>query len=67
MEEAIKEIGMVVEGIEAVKAFHELKSKTDVDMPITTALYEVLFKGKNAKDCVIKLMGRKYKDENNEL
>jgi len=67
MEEAIKEIGMVVEGIEAVKAFHELKSKTDVDMPITTALYEVLFKGKNAKECVTKLMGRKYKDENNEL
>lgn len=67
LEEAIEEIGMVVEGIEAVKAFYELKSKTDVDMPITTALYEVLFKGKDPKESVMELMGRKYKKENYKL
>lgn len=63
VDEAIKEVGMVVEGIEAVKAFYELKVKTDVDMPITAALYEVLFKGKDPKESVIELMGRSYKEE----
>lgn len=62
-EEAVKEIGMVVEGIEAVKAFYELKCKTDVDMPITSALYEVLFNGANPKDKVAELMGRSHKEE----
>ncbi len=67
VEEATAEVGMVVEGIEAVKAFYELKSKINVDMPITTALYEVLFEGKNPKESVIELMGRKYKEENHKL
>ncbi len=63
VEEAVQEIGMVVEGIEAVKAFYELKCKIDVEMPITTALYEVLFEGRNPKDKVTELMGRSYKEE----
>jgi len=67
VEEATAEVGMVVEGIEAVKAFYELKSKINVDMPITTALYEVLFEGKNPKESVIELMGRKYKEGNHKL
>jgi len=67
LEEATAEVGMVVEGIEAVKAFYELKSKINVDMPITTALYEVLFDGKNPKESVIELMGRRYKEENYKL
>lgn len=62
-EEAVKEIGMVVEGIEAVKAFYELKCQTDVDMPITSALYEVLFSGSNPTDKVAELMGRSHKEE----
>ncbi len=62
-EEAVKEIGMVVEGIEAVKAFYELKCQTNVDMPITAALYEVLFSGSNPKDKVTELMARSHKDE----
>ena len=36
-------------------------------MPITTALYEVLFKGKDPKESVMELMGRKYKKENYKL
>lgn len=67
VEEAKAEVGMVVEGIEAVKAFYELKTHTDVDMPITTALHEVLFDGKNPREAVIELMSRKYKEENNNL
>ena len=49
MEEAVEETGMVVEGIKACKAFYELKEELGIEMPITDALYQVLFNGKNAK------------------
>jgi len=62
-EEAAEQIGMVVEGIKACKAFYELKEELDVQMPITDALYKVLFKGKSPKDAVVKLMTRDKKSE----
>jgi glycerol 3-phosphate dehydrogenase (NAD(P)+) (EC 1.1.1.94) len=63
MEEAIKEIGMVVEGITACRAFNALKEKIDVEMPITTALYKVLFDKMSPADAVKQLMTRDKKDE----
>ncbi|MCF0148391.1 MAG: NAD(P)H-dependent glycerol-3-phosphate dehydrogenase, partial [Clostridium sp.] len=42
-DEAIKDVGMVVEGIKACRAFYELKEKLDIEMPITDVLYKVLF------------------------
>jgi glycerol-3-phosphate dehydrogenase (NAD(P)+) len=62
-EDAIKEIGMVVEGVKACKAFYSLKKDLDVPMPITDALYSVLFKGKDPKYAVYELMTREKKDE----
>ncbi len=56
VEEAIKEVGMVVEGIKACKAFYELKEKLDVEMPITDVLYKVLFEGKDPKKVVAEFM-----------
>lgn len=49
-EQAIEEVGMVVEGIKACKAFYEIKEELGVSMPITDALYKVLFLGKDPKD-----------------
>lgn len=63
-EEAVNEVGMVVEGIWACKAFYELKSKLKVQMPITDALYKVLFENKDARQAVYELMTREKKDEN---
>lgn len=63
VEEAIKEIGMVVEGIKACNAFYELKEKLEVSMPITDVLHEVLFEGKDPKYGVYELMSRDKKDE----
>ena len=62
-EEATKEIGMVVEGIKACKAFYELKEKLGVSMPITDVLYKVIFEGKEPKYGVYELMTRDKKDE----
>ncbi len=62
-DEAIKEVGMVVEGIKACKAFHELKEQLQVEMPITDALYKVLFENKAPKAAVFELMTRDKKGE----
>lgn len=63
-DEAIKEVGMVVEGIKACRAFYELKQKVGVEMPITDLLYKVLFENKDPKYGVYELMSRDKKDEN---
>ena len=63
-EEAIEEVGMVVEGIKACYAFYHLKEKLDVEMPITDGLYKVLFEGQNAEEVVSQLFQRDKKSEN---
>ncbi|MGL4847964.1 MAG: NAD(P)H-dependent glycerol-3-phosphate dehydrogenase [Clostridium sp.] len=63
LDEALEEVGMIVEGVKACKAFHELNSKINVSMPITEGLYNVLFKGKKPDDVVLELMGREKKNE----
>lgn len=63
MEEALSEVGMVVEGVKACRAFYELKEKIGVSMPITDALYKVLFTDKDPKMCVTELMERDKKSE----
>ena len=62
--EAVEEVGMVVEGIKACRAFYKLKNKLNVQMPITDSLYKVLFEKKDAKQVVYELMTRDKKDEN---
>lgn len=63
-EEAVEEVGMVVEGIKACYAFYNLKEKLNVEMPITDALYKVLFEDKDAKKMVGELLERDKKAEN---
>ena len=63
LEEALKEVGMVVEGVKACRAFYELKEKIGVSMPITDGLYKGLFEGKNPKLIVDELMNRDKKSE----
>ncbi|MGE5629309.1 MAG: NAD(P)H-dependent glycerol-3-phosphate dehydrogenase [Solirubrobacterales bacterium] len=62
-EEAIEKVGMVVEGIKACKSFYELKEELQIEMPITDALYKVLFENKDCKTAVFELMTRDKKGE----
>ena len=64
VDEAINEVHMVVEGIVNCRAAYELSLKYNVDMPIVTEAYNVLYNNKNPKDAVIDLMIRNKKDEN---
>jgi len=63
LEEALNEIGMVVEGVKACRAFYQLKEKIGISMPITDGLYKGLFEGKDAKIIVDELMNRDKKSE----
>ena len=63
-EEAVEEVGMIVEGIKACNAFYNLKEKLNVEMPITDALYKVLFEGSDPREMVSKLLQRDKKAEN---
>lgn len=63
MEEALKEVGMVVEGVKACRAFYQLKEKVNVSMPITDGIYKSLFEGKNPRSVVDELMNRDKKNE----
>ncbi len=64
LEETLKEIGMVVEGVEAVKIVYQLSKKLDVEMPLTEALYSGLFENKPPKELLLNLMSRDMKSEN---
>jgi len=63
VEEALKEVGMVVEGVKACRAFYDLKEKIGISMPITDGLYKGLFEGKNPKTIIDELMNRDKKSE----
>jgi len=43
------EMNMIAEGYYATKSITKLISKYDIDMPITEAMYKILYKGKNPK------------------
>lgn len=63
VEDALDEIGMVVEGYYTIHSAYELSKTTGVDMPITNELYRILYDGKNAKESVKRLMLRGKKHE----
>lgn len=63
MEEACKEVGQVVEGVKTVKSAYKLAKLKNIEMPITNALYKVLYEGYDPNKAVYELMTRENKDE----
>ncbi len=63
LEEAKRIIGQVVEGEPTTRAAYNLALSLGVDMPITSEIYNVLFKGKDPRQAVIDLMTRPLKPE----
>lgn len=62
-EEAMSEVGAVVEGYYAAKAARGLAERMDVDMPICLEAYKVLFENKSPYTAMRDLMGRRGKSE----
>lgn len=69
LEAASKEVKQVAEGVRTCKAVHELIKKLDLnlDLPIISKCYEILFLGKDAREAVIDLMSRGPKHEIEEV
>ena len=67
MEEAMKEVQMVVEGVYSARAARALAEKYGEDMPIVEQVNQVLFEGKAAKAAVGDLMLRDKRIENSLL
>ena len=57
-EEAVREVGAVVEGYFACRGAHELAEKYGVEMPICSAVYDVLYHGAAVKPMICGLMQR---------
>ncbi|MED1107800.1 NAD(P)H-dependent glycerol-3-phosphate dehydrogenase [Bacillus paramycoides] len=53
----------LAEGVSTVKALKELSKQYDVELPISNALYEILFESKDAKDTLEELFLRPVKFE----
>ena len=62
--EALEEVGMVVEGVNALPAAILLCEKYGMDMPLIHAVQEVILNHADPKEIVQDLMGRKLKQEN---
>ena len=67
LKEVLDNMGMVVEGVRTTKAAYQLAQKYNVKMPITNALYNVLFNDINTKDAVDALMARGKTHEMEDL
>ncbi|GAA4709177.1 NAD(P)H-dependent glycerol-3-phosphate dehydrogenase [Brevibacillus fulvus] len=58
LDQVLREMGMVVEGVRTTQAAYELALREQVEMPITRVLHDILFNGKSPQQAVEDLMGR---------
>ena len=63
LEDALAEVKMVVEGVNAAKPALLLSEKYSVEMPIIREANLILFEGHDPKEAVLRLMKRDKKDE----
>lgn len=63
LEDILKEMNMVAEGVFTLKAVHKIIKEKNIQMPIAQVLYEILYKGLSLKIAVEKLMTRELKEE----
>ena len=66
LEEARKEVGMVIESIDNIDVAYELGKKNDVYIPIIETVYKVIYEGLKPEEAVKDLMTRKKKEEYEE-
>lgn len=63
LEETLKSMTMVVEGIRTCEAAYKFAKEKNLDMPIISAIYEVLFNNMSSDDATKMLLGRSSKAE----
>jgi glycerol-3-phosphate dehydrogenase (NAD(P)+) len=63
VQDALRDIGQVVEGYTAARAVHAVALREKVDMPIVMGIYRILYENEPAKDVVKDLMTRPIRSE----
>lgn len=63
LEEIVSHMSMVAEGVRTTESVYQLAGRTGVEMPITEAVYSILFEGKAPRSAVHDLMTRAAKHE----
>jgi glycerol-3-phosphate dehydrogenase (NAD(P)+) len=63
LDEVIDTMGMVIEGVPSTKAAYELAQQKNIEMPITEAIYDVLYNEKGVKEAIDELMHRDGRSE----
>lgn len=63
LEEAKKEVGMVIESIDNIEVAYELGKQNNVYMPIVETVYQVLYENLDPRQAVKNLMTREKKSE----
>ena len=64
LEDIEANMGMIIEGISTTKAAYELAQELDVYMPITQAIYQVIYEGQDIREAINFMMNNEFKEEN---
>ncbi|CEP91233.1 glycerol-3-phosphate dehydrogenase (NAD(P)) (NAD(P)H-dependent glycerol-3-phosphate dehydrogenase) [[Clostridium] sordellii] len=67
LKETLEEVKMVVEGITATEVAYEVAKSLNIEMPITNAIYSVLYNGADTNNVVDELMMRNKTHEVEEV
>lgn len=63
----LNELGSVAEGVKTSKAVCELAKKLDIEVPVSSAIYEAVYTDITPQELLNKLMNRKLKEEESYL
>ncbi len=63
LDQILEELGMVAEGVKTARSARDLGARLGVEMPITEAVYQVIYEGKDPRSAVVDLMSRAPKAE----
>lgn len=66
LDEILKGMNQVAEGVRTTKSAHALSRREAVEMPIVDAVYRILYEDMNARDAVVGLMTRPHRPERDE-
>ena len=64
LEDVERNMGMVIEGISTTKAAYELAQELGVYMPITNAIYSVIYQGASIDEAIKGIMSGEFRHEN---
>lgn len=67
IDDILNELGSVAEGVKTSKAVCELAKKLDIEVPVSSAIYESVYTDITPQELLDKLMNRKLKEEETYL